>query len=286
MARPIRILLIGDLHAGHEVGLWPDRDMPMPDGRELPLNSGQQHLLKCWKHLTDLAKNDLKPDILIVNGDLVDGEGRKSFGTEQQTTIISAQVKAAKKLLAPMTALVAETYVIRGTPYHDGARGMIAEAVGEALGAQQSVSGWHTFSVLDLDIEGVIINVQHSISVASGFYRATPLDREGIYSALTGKEGKAPKADAVARSHAHVFVHVEHPTKHIFTVPCWQLQTEYMRRHSAYRMMPDIGAVVLDVDPRAKRRRDDPILLRKVLYDLPDMQPHASAVRRKEEEAA
>lgn len=274
----IRVLFVNDLHAGHEVGLWPDRGLPMPDGRELPLNAGQQYLLKCWKHLQQTAKDEIHPDILVVNGDLVDGEQRKSYGAEAATTIIPAQMKAAVKLLEPLVALVKEVFVCRGTPFHDGTRGMIAEGVAESLGAVGPNPEWHSWSLLDLNIQGVILNVQHSISVATGFYRATPLDREGMWSALAGKEGKAPKADAVIRAHAHVYVHVEHPSKHIVLSPAWQLQTEYMRRYSAYRMIPDIGAVVLEIDPKAKERREDPVTVRKVLYDLPPAKAHASGV--------
>jgi hypothetical protein len=46
--------------------------------------------------------------------------------------------------------------------------------------------------VLDLDVDGVIINFAHGIPVASGFYRATAGDQEAIWPALTGKDGKAP----------------------------------------------------------------------------------------------
>src|SRR5579885_3594350 len=34
--------------------------------------------------------------------------------------------------------------------------------------------------------------------------------------------------------HVHPGVYVQHPTKHILITPCWQLQTRYMRRLSAY----------------------------------------------------
>jgi len=276
MGKVVRVLVVADLHSGHEGGLWPDKDLPMPDGRELPLNVGQKHLLACWRHIYQTAKEEIKPDILVVNGDLVDGEQRKSFGTEALTTIIAAQTKAAKKLLEPLASLVKEVYVTRGTPYHDGARGMIAEGIAEGLGAIGPNSGWYTWSLLDLEIGGVVVNIQHSISVATGLYRATPLDREGIWSALAGKEGKVPKADAIIRSHAHVFVHVEHASKHIAITPAWQLQTEYMRRHSAYRMLPDIGAIWLEIDPALKAKREDPIRLHKVLYDLPEVKPWRS----------
>jgi hypothetical protein len=131
---------------------------------------------------------------------------------------------------------------------------------------------------LDLEVDGIILNFLHAISVSQGLYRATALDREGVWSAIAGKEGKAPKADVVVRSHVHYFDHLEYPTKHILVTPCWQLQTRYMRKHSAYRMIPDIGAVILELDPDAKRAREDPITVRKILYPLPVLEPFKSGV--------
>lgn len=278
MANPIRVLVVSDLHAGSDVGLWPDKGMPMPDGTERPLNSGQKHLLSCWRHLTNVVKNDIRPDIVVVNGDLLDGDQRKSAGTEAVTTILPAQQKAAIKLLEPLTGSAKEVYVTRGTPYHDGLRGMNVELVADQLGAVESAPGWHSWNLLDLEINGVVLNIQHGISASSGLYRATALDREGIWSALAGKDGKVPKADAVVRSHVHSFVAVQHPSKWIVVTPCWQLQTEYMRKNSAYRMLPDIGAVILDVDPSAKKKGEDPINLRKLLYSLPVTKPITSKV--------
>jgi hypothetical protein len=78
-----------------------------------------------------------------------------------------------------------------------------------------------------------------------------------------------PRADCVVRSHLHYFTHVEHAAKHIVITPCWQLQTRFMRKLSLYRCIPDIGAVLITVDPQAKKNGDDPISIRKFLYPLP-----------------
>jgi hypothetical protein len=43
-------------------------------------------------------------------------------------------------------------------------------------------------------------------------------------------------------------------------------------------MIPDIGAVVLELDPDAKRAREDPITVRKILYPLPVLEPFKSGV--------
>lgn len=171
----------------------------------------------------------------------------------------------------------AHTYISDGfgshnTEYHEGKAGREMEVLAKNIGAEQYYglgTGRFSREVLDLEINGVIINAAHHISPTAGFYRATASDREGQWSALAGKEGKSPKADVCVRSHVHYFVHVEHASKHIVVTPCWQLQTRFMRKNSVYRMLPDIGAMWLEVYPAAKARREDPIVVRKRLYDLP-----------------
>jgi len=264
-----RILCVSDLHAGSIFGLLPD-DFETSDGVEVKLNPGQRYLLECWKHALGLAR-ELKPDAIIVNGDVIDGLQHAQHGTELKLPLLFDQRGAAIELLKPLSSL-APMYFVQGTEYHDCKAGASMEAVAEDLhGVRYSGMGTGKFSkeVLDLDIDGVVINVAHGISVATGFYRATPLDREGIWSALAGKDGKMPKADAVIRAHAHNFVHVEHASKHIIQMPCWELQTRYMRKNSVYRMLPDIGFIWLEVRPEDKRNGQDPITVRKQLYPLP-----------------
>jgi hypothetical protein len=165
-------------------------------------------------------------------------------------------------------------YAIQGTEYHDAKGGREAKAFAKELGAVPFSglgTGKYSRDALDLDIDGVVVNFNHHIGGAGGVYRATAADREGVFSAIAGKDGKMPKADAVFRSHLHYFVHVEHASKHITITPAWQLQTRFMRKLSLYKMLPDIGAIICTVDPEAKKRGEDPIAIRKILYSLPEV---------------
>lgn len=175
----------------------------------------------------------------------------------------------------------AHTYIAEGfghanTEYHDSRAGREVEAVARAMGGRAYVgagTGRYSREALDLDVDGVVLNFAHHISASGGLYRATAPDREGVWSALGGKEGKVPRADVVVRSHVHCFTHVEHPSKHVIVTPCWQLQTRFMRRKSYYRMVPDIGAVLLWIDGAAKKKGEDPVVVQKYLYPLPPLKP-------------
>jgi hypothetical protein len=269
-----RIGVVSDLHCGSIFGMMPPHFMAS-DGRECKQNPGQAYLWECWE---DAAKHMGKFDALIVNGDVVDGCQFRQGGMEFCLPMREDQAAAAEHCLRYLWKKIGKPrlYFIQGTEYHDARVGREVEVIARNLGAVKYRglgTGRYSREVLDLQIDGTIINFAHGISASGGLYRATAPDREGVWSALAGKAGKSPKADCVVRSHIHSYVHVEHASKHIVITPCWQLQTRFMRRNSAYRMIPDIGFVVITVDDQAKQKGGDPCRIEKRLYPLPPMRP-------------
>lgn len=268
-----RIGVVSDLHCGSIFGMLPP-NFVTSDGAPKLQNAGQTHLWNCWNAAIDWLKKS-RVDLIVVNGDVIDGPQPAQRGTELSLPLIFDQREAAIQCLQPLSVL-APLYFTQGTEYHDCKAGASVEEVAKALNAVQYHgigSGKYSKEILDLEVDGVILNFAHHVGIAGGFYRATAVDREAIWSALAGKDGKVPKADACLRAHCHFFVHVEHASKHVAISPCWQLQTRFMRRNSAYRMIPDIGALIVEVNGDAKRDGDDPICLRKKLFPLPALKP-------------
>lgn len=267
-----RVGVVSDFHVGSVFGVLPP-GFRNRIGVQVNLTIPQEHL---WARWLDFSKWVGRLDILVINGDGPDGQQRAQFKTESCLNLVSDQCDALTLVIRRLldAAKPKKTYVIQGTEYHDSQAGEAVDAWAASIGAEEIAgTGIGKFSreFIDLDVEGIILNFSHGISVAGGLYRATPLDREGVWSALAGKEGKVPKAECVVRSHAHNFVHVEHGSKHIVVTPAWQLQTRYMRRHSVYRMLPDIGGLVIEVDGGARGRGFDPVRINKRLYDLPKL---------------
>ena len=264
------ILVVSDLHCGSIYGLLPE-GFVTADAGGINQNPGQKYLWECWQHLAgEVAKLDIHA--VVVNGDAIDGEQRKSKGDElcvrlhdQPKAAIQCLKVLGDKLKAP------KWYFVTGTPYHEVMPEV--EVIAEGLKGVPYTGagpGRLTRRTLDLDIDGVVVNFHHGIPGGGGnMYRATAIDKEAMFSALAGKQGKLPKADAVVRSHLHFFAAVQHTDKWAVITPCWELQTGYMSKNSPYRMLPDIGAVVISVDPEAKRAGEDPIGLRKFIYKLP-----------------
>jgi Calcineurin-like phosphoesterase len=271
-----RILVISDTHVGSIYGLMPPNFVCSAD-YEVKLNPGQQYLYECWKDMIARAKA-IEPDYVILNGDIVDGKQQAQRGTELNLPIPRDQTSAASLLFEDLKHALNGTekfFLVQGTEYHIGKAGEDEEVFAERLGCVPYKGlGTGHFSRQTLDLEpigesGTVINFHHGVSVSSGLYRAVAIDREALWSAIAGKEGKLLKADCIVRAHAHYFVHVEHPNKHAYINPAWQLQTGFMRKNGPYRMLPDIGFTWIEVDGEAKKAGDDPITIHKVIYKLP-----------------
>lgn len=270
---PVRkILCLSDIHPGSIDGMLPP-DFQTSTGHTIGQNAGQRYTWECWLDMVKWAAPQ-KVDAIVINGDVVEGKQYKGHGAELCLPLISDQEVASCAILKPLidACKPKKLFFVKGTFYHDDELGRSVDNVARFLMASEyegAGTGRYAKEVLDLDVDGVVIDFSHGISVSGGLYRAVAIDREALWSALAGKAGKAPKADVLVRAHAHYFVHVEHPSKHALILPAWQLQTAYMRKNSRYRMMPDIGAVILEIDGEAKKRRDDPCVVRKRIYDLP-----------------
>jgi hypothetical protein len=269
-----RGIVVSDIHCGSIYGLHPPGFVSAA-GAEVPQNPGQVYLWQCWENFWHKAALK-KPSFVIFNGDVIDGKQQAQHFTEAMLSSISDQKEAAIIALRFAQGLVpgAKWYFTQGTEYHEQKGAEAAEDVAMALNAEKYSGpgpGRCTREVLDLEVEGIVLNAAHHISPTVGFYRATAADREGQWSAIAAKdESKGmPKADIVIRSHVHHFVHVEHESKHIFSTPCWQLQTRFMRKNSVYRMLPTIGGVFLKIDGEAKKNGEDPISIRRETYALP-----------------
>lgn len=267
-----RILCVSDIHPGSIYGMLPP-DFIASTGVTIKQNALQKYLWDCWQHMLQWATAE-PLDGIVVLGDVVEGKQPKSRCAELCLPLVEDQEDAAVGILKPLISKAkCKVFFVKGTFYHDDELGRSVDNVAKDLrgDAYEGLgTGRLAKEVLDLDIGGVVADFSHGISVSGGLYRAVAIDREALWSALAGKAGQAPKADIIVRAHAHYFVHVEHVSKHALILPAWQGQTSYMRKNSRYRMIPDIGAVILQIDPEAKKRGEDPCQVKKRVYPLPE----------------
>jgi hypothetical protein len=110
-----RILVISDTHIGSVWGLMPS-EMVTYMGNEIIANKGQKYLLQKWEEMKQQVGNY---DILVLNGDIVDGVQSKTMGFESVITDWQLQGDLAFMLLEDIVKKAEITFLIRGTEYHN-----------------------------------------------------------------------------------------------------------------------------------------------------------------------
>lgn len=227
------IAFLSDLHAGSWWGLWP-RDL-LPERGFL----GPKYLMDCWEDL--YRRWPKRIDLLILNGDLIEGPQRKSGGIGCFAVSDREQVEAAISLLEPLSRRCKKIIRITGTPYHDG-NGDPLLALDYALGVT------HTTQVLDMELPGGVLNVAHHPMGGSVLYQGTSVDREALWSTIAGATGRTINPRWIVRAHQHHWIKQDTEHKTVVKLPCWQLQTPYAAKASYWRFQPSLGGVLMHQD--------------------------------------
>lgn len=189
-----RVVVISDQHAGHRVGLTPPKWQTAILGQKY-----HKIQMELWKEFS--TKIDLiKPiDVLMVNGDCIDGRGKRSGGTELITVNRQEQVDIAA---AAINYCEAGTVVMtRGTPYHTGDKEEWEDILAKKVNCNKI--GDHEF----YNIGGVIFDVKHNIgssSIPHGQF--TPIARDRLWNLIWSEYEMQPKADILIRSHVHYYL--------------------------------------------------------------------------------
>lgn len=233
-----RILVLSDFHCGHVVGLTP------PDHQS---NRGQARQVQeeCWKHF---VKSRGKYDAIVLNGDQIDGDGKKSGGTEQLTTDRNEQAEmAAECVMAVCVDKATPIYSVYGTGYHTG-NAEDFEAGIPVLLNKDGYNGQRVKSHLWLKVEGVTFDFKHHVGSSSVPHgRHSAVARERLWNVLWSDIGQSPRANVLIRSHVHYHNYCGGPGWVAMTTPALQgLGSKYGARRCSG--VVDFGYVVFTVD--------------------------------------
>jgi hypothetical protein len=186
----MKILVLSDLHCGHNVGLTPVLWQKQPS-----------KYYDEQKYLYDFYKNRIeqigKVDVTIVNGDAIDGRGELTGGTEQISTDRKEQVEMAYECLKIIDCK--KFYFTYGSPYHVG-----REEDWEALLADKFNAPIK--SHLFLKVGNFTFDIKHKINssiIPHGRY--TAIARDKLWNSIWAEYDGQPKADILIRSHVHYF---------------------------------------------------------------------------------
>lgn len=206
-----KVLVVSDFHCGHRVGLTPPGWNPRHE--EIREETKLRDMLWewTWENIRPLGKLD----VVVANGDLIDGRGPKSGSTELIEVDRNEQAKMAADFLARINTK--NVYVTYGTPYHSGSTEDWEYTVTNLLGCDDP------YAQLDLEVNGLMFNFKHKVggsSIPHG--RATALLREKLWNTLWAERGEFPKAQVVVRSHVHYHVYAGNYDGLAMTTPALQ----------------------------------------------------------------
>jgi hypothetical protein len=228
-----RVLVMSDTHCGHVVGLTP---------RENQLQDGSKYAdieREMWDWYVE-ELNKYKPfNILIFNGDAIDGKGDRSGGTELLTTDRNKQVDMAMKVIAQTEAK--DIRLVYGTPYHAGKDEDWEKVLADKLGCKVESHGFYS-------VNGCIFDVKHKIGSSSIPHgRFTAIAKDALWNEMWAIRGGQERANIVIRSHVHYFAMASEAHKTGFITPGLQgYGSKYGSRVCSGTI--DIGFIFVDVD--------------------------------------
>jgi hypothetical protein len=206
----MRIVIVSDLHVGSESGLTP-----------FPTNKTQGQLYNRWADC--IGHFGARPDLLIANGDCVDGTQEKGAGSGDSDWIAS-QIDRAASLIAEWRPKC--ICIVGGTHYHtSAARGRVdfEEILAGRLRAGK-FPGTTFHRKLNLEVAGWWRGqFRHKIGSSSVPYgAATAPSRSKIWGVINayGDGKKAPHLSVF--SHTHRWNYSEDAFGATMITPAWQ----------------------------------------------------------------
>jgi len=216
-------LLLGDFHCGHLIGLTsPDYQLKVAPKSTTKRNKWYTIAKDLWAYFEAIVDQLPPLDFIVANGDLIEGKGKRSGGTELFTSDMKEQCDMAvsvfdflRERCCKKEVKIVGTY---GTDYHTATDGddwenLIARDAGfHKIGSQEWV-----------EINGCVLNIKHHIGSSSIPHgRGTQILKEMLWSQLWAETALQPKSDVVIRSHAHYYMQVDNGDRVGMILPALQ----------------------------------------------------------------
>lgn len=241
MGESKRVLILSDLHCGNIFGLtYPDY-----------FNHFREIQQVGWKFYTENIKKLGKIDLCLVNGDILDGPGKKD--TRQHiTTDMKEQVDMAIEALKIVNTK--KFVFIRGTCFHTTTDRENEDDVAAHFDAEIADSK-------KIKVNNCIIHCKHAVGKGSTIYGSvTPLQSNSALQMLTDISANNELADIFIRSHIHEYNMVDRELFTAISTPA--LQFKGMAYGRKYNSFYSYGMIWLDV--RGKKDFDvNKILLKE-----------------------
>jgi hypothetical protein len=238
----VRVLLWADSHCGSNTGLTPPayQYKQIVDPKSIEhhiINKWARLQCECWEWYIKTL-NILQPiDRCFINGDAIDGNGKRSGGTELITTDRKKQVAMAIECIGQVRAsYYSMTF---GTPYHCGNDEDFESDIAGHFGCKIGGHEWES-------VNGCVFDLKHKqsncINPSTGLFNEIRDNREWT------SVGEQPKTNVLVRSHTHRFcIHKVEDVIGISTPSLQAYGTKFGARQCSRKVQ--FGLVALDVWP-------------------------------------
>jgi len=241
--KPKRMVVISDLHCGHKFGLTPPGWWSREDAVNSKIVSRAGEFQRALWEFYSKAVEKYKPvDLLIINGDAIDGKGERSGSVELITTDRHEQVRMAKVAIELFGA--SKVRIIYGTRYHTGTSEDFESVLADSIDCEDVEVQGHGF----FEINGCVIDIKHKVSSSTIPHgRMTALARARLWNVVWNSEHeKQPKANLIIRSHVHYHNFCGSDSWMGLTTPALCYNSSYGVREC--EGLVDVGFVVFNFD--------------------------------------
>jgi predicted MPP superfamily phosphohydrolase len=226
MKKTKRVLILSDLHCGSIFGLTP------PEYQ----NSFREMQQIGWNFFIRNIKSLGKIDLCIINGDILDGPGKKD-SRQHITTDIKEQINIA---ISALKYVNANKFVfIRGTCYHVTTDRENEDDVARSFSSE-------IYDHKKIDVNGCIMHCRHSTGKGSSIYGSiTPLQSNSAVQILSDISSSNEIADIYIRSHIHEYNMIDREPFTVISTPALQFKgMAYGRKFNSFY---SYGFVWLDI---------------------------------------
>lgn len=230
----------GDLHIGNVGSLCTEEVIIEPDTPSktstYTANEIQRDILKKWETLCDEYQ---KCDLLLLNGDTIDGRNYKDTGLGTWTTDVQLQAEVLAELVSWLKPR--EVIATSGSPYHSDRNPNMDKIACEMCG------GTFKGGYASININGCRIHAQHKTTVSKSTwqYRATPIARAMVLAELASDV--YGHYDIALKSHVHWFNYVGFSHSLGMVLPCWKAYDAFGDTNIEF-VDPAVGYVVFEID--------------------------------------
>mgnify|MGYP001199799014 FL=1 len=229
-------LIINDLHGGSKYGLIH------PDWQSKRTFLVSKWLYDKWCEYQLLLPKEI--DLLILNGDLIDGPNVKERSSGILETSLSEQVEMCIKILEPLVKRCKTIIRLDGSGYHEQ-RGDELRLLDEYFHTRKP-RDYRDEVVQNIELPGkVILNVKHEPESGKVLYKGTALNREIIHAIHAEASRGYPKANILIRGHLHSYSMIDIDNKQMIINPCWCLAKPRDMKKHYYQWSPCIGGTLL-----------------------------------------